>query len=99
MARLFVLALFLMTPIVLAQNQSIPITGRVLNKDDGTPIAGATVRYRGDGNVSDGNGHLAAPPALQGQVTTGPDGTYTTPALPAFGDFTIHATAPGFFSA
>jgi hypothetical protein len=99
MARFFALALFLTIPVVLAQTQSIPITGRVLNKDDGKPVADGTVRYRGDGNVSDGNGHLAAPPTLQGQVKAGPDGAYTTPPLPAFGDFTIHASAPGFFSA
>jgi hypothetical protein len=99
MFRFLALALLLATGATLAQTAPVPITGRVLNKEDGQPIAGATVHYRGEGNVTDSQGRPAAPPTLQGEVTTGPDGTYSTPPLPAFGDFALRASAPGFFSA
>jgi hypothetical protein len=76
----------------------IPISGRILSATTGEPIPNAVVHYRGGGDVSESN-RAISPPTLQGDVKTGVDGSYATPPLPAFGDFIISATAPGFFAA
>jgi hypothetical protein len=76
----------------------LPISGRVLNAVTEAPIAGAKVHFRGTGGVSDGHGTMVSPPSMQGEVTTAPDGSYTIPNLPSFGDFQLRGSAPGFLS-
>jgi hypothetical protein len=82
---------------VQAQRNLAPISGRVLNDSDGTPIAGAVVHYRGSGGYSE-NDVETNPTSLQGQVTTGADGSYQLPNLPP-GQYNLRASAPGFFAA
>ncbi len=72
-----------------------PISGRVLNAADSSPIAGAVVHYRGTGGTTDAQHHELNPTTLQGQVTAAPDGSYTLPNLPP-GLYVVRAAAPGF---
>ena len=74
------------------------ISGQILNATNNSPIAGATIDYRGTGGSSDGNNHVLNPPTIHGELTTGPDGTYTLPKLPP-GDYQVRVSAPGFFGA
>jgi hypothetical protein len=74
--------------------QWLPISGRVLDATDGSPISGATVFYRGIGDIGEA-GHTLNPPSLKGEVKTGPDGSYKFPVLPA-GTYYVRAVAPGY---
>jgi hypothetical protein len=108
--RSFAFALLLIAPILALVNdtkasaaacsavQWLPISGRVLDATDGSPIPGATVFYRGIGDVGDDKGQLLNPPSLKGEVKTSPDGSYKFPVLPA-GTYYVRAVAPGHFGA
>lgn len=103
MFRAFALGLLLTIPAAVqsqcptnCQNVELaPISGRVLNAYDNSPLAGAVVHYRGVGGTTDNEKRELNPTTLEGQVTTASDGSYTLPQLPP-GVYIVRAYAPGF---
>ncbi len=81
-----------------AQNSTWEFSGRVSRADTGAPIAGAKVYYRGIGDASDSDGRVVNPKSLEGEVTTGPDGSYLISGLEN-GGYRLRVTATGFLSA
>lgn len=104
--RLF-FALLLSAPALVLSNCStpcpsprwLPISGTVVDAQDGQPIAGATVTLRDWGNnTMDSSRHLYDLGALRGKITTGPDGRFNFP-VQWNGQYAVRASVPGYLSA
>ncbi len=79
--------------------QWLPISGTVVDAQDGRPVAGATVTLRDWGNnTMDSSLHLYNLGALRSKITTGQLGSFSFPVL-WNGQYVVRASAPGYLGA
>ena len=78
--------------------QWLPISGTVVDAQEGHPIAGATVTFDWGYNTMDSSLHLYNLGVLRSKITTGPDGTFSFP-VQWDGQYVVRTSAPGYLGA